>query len=192
MTAPTIRAFFADASAFPTAKAAAAYVGPDPSTWSSGTVVQPSSNHEGRSSGAAVGVLSGRWRGPPGRSPARGVLPPPHGRAWTLPHPGHGRRRPQARRADLDRLSPGQPFGIPRPRRRPLTRAAAKERARALAVPKTVRARGERAARGHAPLQADQVVQGTPRPGHQGSGGPVSRHATNDLRRQAVGESLRR
>jgi len=42
MTAPTIRAFFGDAAAFPSAKAAAAYVGLTPSTWSSGTVVQPS------------------------------------------------------------------------------------------------------------------------------------------------------
>lgn len=42
MTAPTVRAFFGDATAFPTAKAAAAYVGLTASTWSSGTVVQPS------------------------------------------------------------------------------------------------------------------------------------------------------
>jgi len=42
MTAPTIRAFLGDASTFVTAKAAASYVGMVPSTWSSGTVVQPS------------------------------------------------------------------------------------------------------------------------------------------------------
>jgi transposase len=42
MTAPTIWVFFGDATAFPSAKAAAAYVGLTPSTWSSGTVVQPS------------------------------------------------------------------------------------------------------------------------------------------------------
>lgn len=42
MTAPTIRAFLGDASTFATAKAAASYVGLTPSTWSSGTVVQPS------------------------------------------------------------------------------------------------------------------------------------------------------
>lgn len=42
MTAPVIRAFFADGAAFPSAKAAAAYVGLTPSTWSSGTVIQPS------------------------------------------------------------------------------------------------------------------------------------------------------
>lgn len=42
ITAPTVRAFLGDASGFPTAKAAAAYVGITPSTWSSGTVHQPS------------------------------------------------------------------------------------------------------------------------------------------------------
>src|SRR5690606_20934135 len=41
-TAPTVRAFLGDGSAFATAKAAASYVGMNPSTWSSGTVVQPS------------------------------------------------------------------------------------------------------------------------------------------------------
>lgn len=59
MTAPTIRAFFGDAAAFPSAKkAAAAYVGLTPSTWSSGTVVQPSRaiTKEGPRC-AAVGVL---------------------------------------------------------------------------------------------------------------------------------------
>jgi transposase len=42
MTAPTVRAFLGDATDFATAKAAASYVGMTPSTWSSGTVVQPS------------------------------------------------------------------------------------------------------------------------------------------------------
>ena len=42
MTAPTIRAFLTDGTRFATAKAAASYVGLTPSTWSSGTVVQPS------------------------------------------------------------------------------------------------------------------------------------------------------
>ena len=42
MTAPTIRAFLGDGSRFATSKAAASYVGLTPSTWSSGTVVQPS------------------------------------------------------------------------------------------------------------------------------------------------------
>lgn len=42
MTAPTVRAFLGDASDFTSAKAAASYVGMTPSTWSSGTVVQPS------------------------------------------------------------------------------------------------------------------------------------------------------
>lgn len=42
MTAPTIRAFLGDGTRFTTAKAAASYVGLTPSTWSSGTVTQPS------------------------------------------------------------------------------------------------------------------------------------------------------
>ena len=42
MTAPTVRAFLGDGPAFTTAKATASYVGMNPSTWSSGTVVQPS------------------------------------------------------------------------------------------------------------------------------------------------------
>ena len=42
MTAPTIRAFLGDGTRFVSAKAAASYAGLTPSTWSSGTVVQPS------------------------------------------------------------------------------------------------------------------------------------------------------
>ncbi len=42
MTAPMVRAFLGDACRFDTAKAAASYVGMNPSAWSSGTVVQPS------------------------------------------------------------------------------------------------------------------------------------------------------
>jgi transposase len=42
VTAPAVRAFLADGSGFPTAKAAACYVGLTPSNWSSGTVTQPS------------------------------------------------------------------------------------------------------------------------------------------------------
>jgi transposase len=42
VTAPTVRAFLGDGTGFGTAKAAASYVGITPSTWSSGTVNQPS------------------------------------------------------------------------------------------------------------------------------------------------------
>lgn len=42
VTAPTVRAFLADGAGFPTARAAASYVGITPSNWSSGTVTQPS------------------------------------------------------------------------------------------------------------------------------------------------------
>lgn len=41
VTGPTIRAFFGDGSAFDGPKQAASYVGLTPSSWSSGTVVQP-------------------------------------------------------------------------------------------------------------------------------------------------------
>ncbi len=40
--APTVRAWFGDATRFPSAKQATAFVGVTPSNWSSGTVVQPS------------------------------------------------------------------------------------------------------------------------------------------------------
>jgi transposase len=42
VTAPTMRGFLADGKGFPDAKSAAAYVGLTPSSWSSGTVRQPS------------------------------------------------------------------------------------------------------------------------------------------------------
>jgi hypothetical protein len=42
VTAPVIRGFLADGTAFASGKAAASYVGLNPSTWSSGTVSQPS------------------------------------------------------------------------------------------------------------------------------------------------------
>lgn len=42
VTAPTVRAFLGDGTGFPIGKAVAAYVGITPSTWSSGTVNQPS------------------------------------------------------------------------------------------------------------------------------------------------------
>jgi len=42
ITACVVRGFLADGSAFASAKAAASYVGLNPSTWSSGTVSQPS------------------------------------------------------------------------------------------------------------------------------------------------------
>ena len=44
-TAPTVRAFLGDGSAFATAKATASYVGMNPSTWSSGTVVGRHRSH---------------------------------------------------------------------------------------------------------------------------------------------------
>lgn len=58
MTAPTVRAFLSDACRFDTAKAAASYVGMNPSTWSSGTVVQPS--RAITKEGSAVLRLAGR------------------------------------------------------------------------------------------------------------------------------------
>ena len=68
-------------------------------------------------------------------------------------------------------LTRGQPFPIPRPRRHSPDPRSSQRRGPGPAVPKTVRARAPAHA-ATAPLQADQVVKGTPRPGHQGSGGP--------------------
>jgi hypothetical protein len=67
MTAPTIRAFLGDGTRFATAKAAASYVGLTPSTWSSGTVVQPS----GRS--PRKGARCCGWRSIKPRTGARHV-----------------------------------------------------------------------------------------------------------------------
>jgi transposase len=68
MTAPTIRAFLGDGAMFASAKGRRTVCGHEPSTWWSGTVVQPSRaiTKEG-AAGAAAGVLPGRRRPPPRR-----------------------------------------------------------------------------------------------------------------------------
>lgn len=59
MTAPTVRALLGDTCRFDTAKAAASYVGMNPSTWSSGTVVQSSRAIQGPC--AATAEASAIW-----------------------------------------------------------------------------------------------------------------------------------
>jgi transposase len=61
VTAPTVRAFFADGGGFSSAKQAASYVGITPSNWSSGTVTQPSRaiSKEGPAVGRLAFYLAG-------------------------------------------------------------------------------------------------------------------------------------
>ena len=107
MTAPTVRAYLGDGSGFPTAKAAASYVGITPSNWSSGTVPQPTRaiSKEGPAA-LRLAFYQAANAARRHRSAAGRVLPPADDRAGALPHPGHRRRRPQAGRTDLDRARP--------------------------------------------------------------------------------------
>ncbi|HOT58005.1 MAG TPA: IS110 family transposase [Mycobacterium sp.] len=142
MTAPTIRAFFADASAFPTAKAAAAYVGLTPSTWSSGTVVQPSRaiTKEGPAvlRLACYQAAGGARRVDPQLAEYYRHLMVERGHCHTQATVAVARKLVERTWTVLTR---GQPFEYRDLDGTPLTRAAAKDAARALAVPKTVRAR---------------------------------------------------
>ena len=129
MTAPTIRAFFADASAFPTAKAAAAYVGLTPSTWSSGTVVQPSRaiTKEGPAvlRLACYQAAGGARRVDPSSRSTTAT-------SWSSVDTATQATVAVARKL-VERtwtvLTRGQPLRIPRPRRHSPTRAAAKDAA---------------------------------------------------------------
>jgi Transposase IS116/IS110/IS902 family/Transposase len=118
VTASVIRGFLADGTAFGSGKAAASYIGLNPSTWSSGTVSQPSRaiTKEGPRS-APVGVLPSRQRGPAAGSAAGRVLPPADDPARALPHPGLRGGRPQAGGADLDSAQPRHPLPDPGSRR---------------------------------------------------------------------------
>ena len=63
--APTIRAFMADGRHFDNAKQAQAFVGLNPSNWSSGQMESPSrGDHQRRITGAAPRLLPGRQRRP--------------------------------------------------------------------------------------------------------------------------------
>lgn len=127
MTAPTVRALLGDTCRFDTAKAAASYVGMNPSTWSSGTVVQSSRAIQGPCAATAEASAIALNALALGAGPAvlrlafyqaaggarrvgpqlGGLLPAPHGRPRTRSHQGQRRRRPQAHRADLDGAEPG-------------------------------------------------------------------------------------
>ena len=142
MTAPTIRAFFADASAFPSAKAAAAYVGLTPSTWSSGTVVQPSRaiTKEGPAvlRLACYQAAGGARRVDPQLAAYYRHLMVERGHCHTQATVAVARKLVERTWTVLTR---GQPFEYRDLDGTPLTRAAAKDAAHSLAVPKTVRAR---------------------------------------------------
>ena len=108
-TAPTVRAFLGDACRFDTAKAAASYVGMNPS-WSSGTVVQPSRaiTKEGR---PCSGWRSTKPPAAPARRPPGGrLLPPPHGRPRTRATKANVAVARKAHRADLDGAEPRRAY----------------------------------------------------------------------------------
>ena len=86
-----------------------------------------SSDHQGRSRGAPVGVLPSRERGPAARSAAGRVLPPPDDPARALPHPGLRGGRPQTGGADLDRAAPRHPYQIRDLDGRPINQLEAKK-----------------------------------------------------------------
>jgi len=143
MTAPTIRAFFGDAAAFPSAKAAAAYVGLTPSTWSSGTVVQPS--RAITKEGPAVLRLAfyqaagGARRVDPQLAAYYRHLMVERGHCHTQATVAVARKLVERTWTVLTR---DQPYQFRDLDGAPLTRAAATDQARnALAVPETVRAR---------------------------------------------------
>jgi transposase len=100
--APTVRAFLADATQFESAKEAQAYVGLNPSNWSSGQMESPSRaiTKEGPPGAPARFLPGSQCRSLP-RSPARRVLPAPHGRARPLPHESHLCRGKKARGQDV-------------------------------------------------------------------------------------------
>jgi transposase len=114
VTASVIRGFLADGTVFASGKAAASYVGLNPSTWSSGTVSQPS--RAITKEGPAVlrlAFFQARERGPAAGSAAGQVLPPADDRTWSLPHPGLRGGRPQTGRTDLDSAQPRHPLPDP-------------------------------------------------------------------------------
>jgi hypothetical protein len=127
VTASVIRGFLADGSAFTSGKAAASYVRLNPSTWSSGTVSQPSRaiTKEGpavlrlayfqAANAARAGSATGR------------VLPPADDRTRSLPHPGLRGGRPQTGRTDLDSAQPRHPYQIRDLDGQPISRLEAKK-----------------------------------------------------------------
>ncbi len=109
ITAAVVRGFLADGTGFASAKAAASYAGLNPSTWSSGTVSQPS--RAITKEGPAVLRLA-FYQAANGARRTDPQLACFYYRLMTeraLPHPGLCRGRPQTGRADLDRTDPRHP-----------------------------------------------------------------------------------
>ena len=160
ITACVVRGFLGDAASFSSAKAAASYVGLNPSTWSSGTVSQPS--RAITKEGPAVLRLAffqaanGARRTDPQLA---GVLPPTDDRTRPLPHPGHRRGGAETGRADLDRTHPRAALPVARPRRstdQPPRRQEDDQGPVHRARPRP--GQGPGAQRGHPPGQADPLT----------------------------------
>lgn len=141
-TAPTVRAFLGDGSAFTTAKAAASYVGMNPSTWSSGTVVQPS--RAITKEGPAVLRLA-FYQAAGGARRVDPQLAAYYRHLMVDRGHGHTKATVAVARKLIERtwtvLHRDQPYQLRDTDGTPLTRARAKEIARTHAVPPEVRAR---------------------------------------------------
>jgi transposase len=142
MTAPTVRAFLGDGCAFTTAKAAASYVGMNPSTWSSGTVVQPS--RAITKEGPAVLRLA-FYQAAGGARRVDPQLAAFYRHLMVDRGHGHTKATVAIARKLIERtwtvLHRGQPYQLRDVDGTPLTRVRAKEIARTYAVPPEVRAR---------------------------------------------------
>lgn len=181
MTAPTIRAFFGDGSVFPSAKAAAAYVALTPSTWSSGTVVQPS--HTITREDLAVLRLAchqaagGARRVDPQLADCYRNLMVDRGHCHTQATVAVAVAR-KIVEWSWTVLTRGQPFEYRDFDDTPLPRAAAKDTTRALAVPGPSGPELERVARPRtAPSSASRTTHHVAGPGHRRTAVRASRHA---------------
>ena len=148
---PTIRAFLGDGTRFVSAKAAASYAGLTPSTWSSGTVVQPS--RAITKEGPAVLRLAFYQAAngcPPCRPTTGGLLPTSPMVERGHCHPSHRRGRPQTRRTDLDGPDRGQPYQFRDATGQAVTRTVARTRpGMTMPSPTTVRPSSARSAATH-------------------------------------------
>ena len=143
VTGCVVRGFLADATMFASAKAAASYVGLNPSTWSSGTVSQPSRaiTKEGPAVLRLAFFQAANARPPP--RPAAGRfyyrLMTEHGHCHTQATRGG---RPETGRADLDRAHPRQPYQLQDVDGAPIGHLEAKKVIKAhYTVPEQVRAK---------------------------------------------------
>lgn len=159
MTAPTVRAFLGDASHFSTAKAAASYVGMSPSTWSSGTVNQPSRSIT--KEGPAVLRLAFYQAANVARS-----LDPQLSAFYQRLMVERGHCHTQAAvavaRKLIERtwsvLTRGEPYQLQDLEQQPVTKARAKELAHSHAVAADVRTRARAHSAATQPLQAHQIA----------------------------------